>query len=85
MRPVNIEEFGCSQLELFFLIVAPLRKARKGVYSPICLALMVVDLKVISRKFLSLLNMTRAQALCIHEPTKVVIVDKNKNLMFAAF
>ena len=36
-------------------------------------------------ELLGLPDMARIQALCIHETTKVVMIGKNKNLVFATF
>ena len=40
---------------------------------------------MVMRKFLSLTNLAKAQALYIHELSKVIVVRENKNLVFAAF
>ena len=45
---------------LFFLIIAPLRKAKEGIYSNICLALTIIDLKIILRELLGLPDLVRA-------------------------
>ena len=38
-----------------------------------------------SKEILSLANLPRAQILYIHEMLKIVIICKNKNLIFAVF
>ena len=40
---------------------------------------------MIVRKLLSLADLARIQALCIHKLFKVIVVSKNKDLMFATF
>ena len=72
-------------LKLFFLIMTPLREMKEGVYSSISLASMVVDLKMVSKKFLGPSNLIRAQTFYIHELTKVVIIDQDKDIILAAF
>lgn len=44
---------------------------------------MIIDLEVISREFLGLADLTRTQALHIHKLMEVVVVGKNKDLIFA--
>ena len=51
----------------------------------ICLALAIIDSKVITRELLDPLDLFRAQALYIHKLTEVIMVRKDKNLVFAAF
>ena len=69
-----MKDLGILSLKLFFFIVASLREVKVGVCNFICLALMIVNPKMVSRKLLGLLDLTRAQAFHIHKPTKVVIV-----------
>lgn len=45
-------------LKLFFRIVALLKKAKKDVCSFICFALMIVNPRIVPRKFLGLLYLT---------------------------
>ena len=40
---------------------------------------------MIARKLLDLPNLTKTQAFCIHEATKIVLVSKDKHLVFAIF
>ena len=49
------------------------------------LGLTIVNPEVVSGEFLSSANLTKAQALDVHKPLKVIMVDKHKNFMFAAF
>ncbi len=44
----------------------------------------IMDLEVVLRKLLGLADLTRAQAFYIHESTKVVMVSKDEDLVFAA-
>ena len=54
--------------------MAPLREAREGVYSTVCFALTIIDLKMILKELLGLPDLARAQTLHVHEPTEVVMV-----------
>ena len=80
-----MEDLGVLSLKLFFLIMAPLREARKGVCSSVCLALTIIDLKMIPRELLGSPNLARAQTLCIHKLTKVIMVGKHQNFVLTAF
>lgn len=53
--------------------------------SPICIILIIIDLELIIKALLGLLNLTRAQVLYIHKLIKVIVIHKNKNLIFVAF
>ena len=50
-----------------------------------CLILAIVDWKVILEKFLGLTDLSEAQALYIHKPTKIILVYKDKYFVLAAF
>ena len=69
----NLSVFG---LQFVFFGLIPLKKARQFVCSSICLALMIIDLKMVTTEFLSPADLSRAQTLHVHEPTEVVIVGK---------
>lgn len=47
--------------------------------------LVIIDTKTVSRKFLSLINLPKAKTLSIHKLLKVVVIIKNKDLIFIAF
>ena len=40
---------------------------------------------MIARKLLSLADLAKTQALCIHELLKVIMVGENEDLVFASF
>ena len=71
--------------KLIFLILALLRKPQQSICSRICLSLAIINSKVITRELLGLMDLSGAQALCIHELTKVIMVCKDENFMLAAF
>lgn len=48
-------------------------------------SLTIINLKVVSKKLFGLADLTRAQTFHIHELTKVVMVNKDNDLIFAAF
>ena len=55
-----MKNLGVFSSKLFFLIMTPLKKAKKCVCSSICLALTVINPKLIPRKFLGPLDLTKA-------------------------
>ena len=68
---------------LFFLCIL-LGVSRQDVSSFIGFALIIIDLEVVTREFLSPANLFGAQTLRIHEPTEVVVVGKHENFMLRA-
>ena len=80
-----IENLGVLSSKLFFLIIAPLREAREGVCSTVCLALTIINSKVVTREFLSPADLSGAQTLCVHEPMEVVMVGKQQKVVLVAF
>ena len=44
-----------------------------------------IDLEVIIRKILGLIDLTKAQIFCIYKSTDIIILYKNENLIFLAF
>lgn len=72
-------------LEDFFLGLASLREAKPGVRSKIRLSLVITNLQLILREFLGPLDLFGNQALGIRELAKIVVVNKNKDLVFSAF
>ena len=64
-----------------FLFCTSLRVLRQGISSSISLSLMIVDLEVVTREFLSLANLSGAQTLCVYELVEIVVVGNYKYLM----
>ena len=61
--------------QLVFFGLTPLRETRECICSSIGLALPIINPKMIPGELLSLPDLSGAQALCIHEPTEVIMVD----------
>ncbi len=70
--------------ERFFLSLASLWEARQSICRSISFSLMIIDLEMVSRELLGPADLTRAQIFRIHESTKVVMVSKDEELVFAA-
>ena len=64
---------------------ALLKKAKDCVCYSICFILIIIDLKIVMKKLLSLIDLTKAQTICIHDLSEIIMVNKNKNLVFTAF
>ena len=71
--------------KLFFFIFVSLRKTRQCICSPICLALTIINPKMIPGELLGPTDLAGAQALRIHETTKVVVIGKHEDFVLAAF
>lgn len=68
-----------------FFGLAFLCEARQSISCSISLFLTVINWKVISREFLGIADLTKTQTFCIHKSTEVVVVIKDKDLIFAVF
>ena len=80
-----VENFDIFGTECFFLFNTPLKVSRQGISISIYFAPAVIDSEVVTKKFLSLADLSGAQTLCIYESTKVIVISKDKDFMFAIF
>ena len=80
-----VQNLDLLRLEGILLLSTPLRVSRQGNGSSVSLALIIIDLELISRKFLSLTDLSGAQTLHVHELSEVVIVGKHEDFMSRAF
>ena len=71
--------------KLIFLILVFLRTPWQNICSYICLALAIVNLKIVSKKILGLADLFKAQIFRIHETTIFFVIRKVKNLLFIIF
>ena len=79
-----MQNFDVLRLESLFLLNTPLRISKQGIGSSVSFALMIIDLEVVTKEFLSLTNLSGAQTLCIYELSEVVMVGKHENFMSRA-
>ncbi len=70
-------------LKYFFLGLASLWKARQTISRNISFSLMIIDLEVVLRELLVPADLTKAQAFYIYESMEVIMVNKDKDLVFA--
>lgn len=68
--------------ESFFLSLASLEKTKHGISSHISISLTIIDSEMVLKEFLYQVNLTKTQPFCIHKLAEVIIVGKNKNLVF---
>lgn len=80
-----MQKLSIFSLQKFFFILASLKKKRQSINNPISLALIIVDFKIVLKEFLGSSNLSRAQTLCIHELTKVVMVHEHENFVLTTF
>ncbi len=80
-----MKNWGVLISESLFFGLTSLGEARQNISHSISFFLIIIDLEVVSREFLSLTDLTKAQAFCIHKSMEVIIVNKNKDLVFVAF
>ena len=80
-----MENLGILSLKLFFLIMAPLREAKKGVCSTVCFTLTIINWKMIPKELLGPPDLVRAQTFCIYKSTEIIMVDKYQNVVLATF
>ncbi len=71
--------------ESLLLDLASLKGTRQGISRNISLSLTIIDLEVVLRELLGLVNLIRTQTLCINESAEVIMASKDKDLVFAAF
>lgn len=83
VKTINNIRFKYSQLKTFFL--ALLKEIKQRISSYISLALTIINMKVILRELLGLLNLSRAQTFYIYKLTKVIVICQNKHLFFTIF
>ena len=57
--------------------------AKKNIYSFINFFLIIFNLKVVKKEFLSLINIKKAQTFYIYKLTTVVVICKVNNLIFS--
>ena len=80
-----MQDFDILGLEDLFLFYILLRILKQGINSFIGFTLAIIDLKVVSKEFLGLTDLSRAQTLNIYKSLKVFIVEKHENFMLKAF
>ena len=58
---------------------------KQGIDSFVCFALVVINLEVVTRKYLSRADLFGAQTLYVYEPKEVIVTGEYEHLMLKAF
>ena len=69
-----MENSSILSLKLFIFILTLLKEARESICSLVGLILTIIDPKMVSGELLGQTNLSGAQALCIHELPKVIMI-----------
>lgn len=72
-------------LESFFFFGALLKVLKAGISNSINLIPLIIDLKLILKEFLGLIDLFRAQTSYILELLEVVVVGKHENFIVRTF
>lgn len=80
-----MKNLGIFISESLFFKLIPLEKTWYSVYSYICFFLIILNLEMVSGELLGPINLLRAKTFGIHKLTEVIVVNKDKNLIFVAF
>lgn len=67
----------------FLLVLTSLRGAKEGVCSRICLSFAIINAEVLSRELLDSTNFSKVETLNIYKLSEVIVISKDKNLIFA--
>lgn len=78
----NLSVFNWKNL---FFVLTSLKEAKQSIYTCIDLFFIVINPKKILREILSAANLARAQTLCIHKITKIIIINKKNNCVLTVF
>ena len=81
----TVEDLDVLETKSVFLFYTLLGVLRQGIGSFVSFALTIIDSEVVTREFLGPADLPGAQTLRIHELTKVIVIYKDENLVFATF
>ena len=62
-----------------------MKVSKQDIGSFVCFVLAVINLKVVMKKFLSLIDLSGAQTLCLCEFSKIVMINKYEDFILKAF
>lgn len=85
VRSANSRQSGILDLESLFFSLAFLEKARESISHSISFFLTILNVEIVWQELLSLLYLTRAQALHTYKLTKIIMVRKNQDFIFTTF
>lgn len=82
---INNKRFEYFQLKIFFFLLIFLKVVKYGIKNCICPTLVIVNLKITLKKFFYLPNLLRTEIFCIYKTIKIIVIDQEKNFIFAIF
>ena len=80
-----MEYFDILGSKGLLLLCTLLKVLRQSISNSISLAILIIDLEVVTKEILSPANLFRVQTFCIHETMEIVVIDKYEYLMLRAF
>lgn len=80
-----MQDFEVLGSEGFFSFCTLLKVTTQSINSSISLALSIINLKIVSREFLDLTNLSRGQTPCVHKLLEVVVVSIYKDFILKLF
>lgn len=80
-----MKNFNILIFEHFFPCLTFLWKLKQNISCNISFSLIIIDFEIISREFLSLVDLARIEAFCSYKLTEIIMVSKDNNLVFIAF
>lgn len=80
-----MKNLGIFINESFFLSLTFLREVKQSINCNISLSLVIFDLKMVSKELLGLIGLTKIQVFHNHKSTEIIIVSKDKDLIFIVF
>ena len=79
------KNWNILSLNLFFFTIICVKKWSQYICSPIYIASIIINPKIILENLFGPTNLFKAQIFCIHKITKVFMIGEYKNFMFAIF
>lgn len=80
-----MKNLGVFSSKTCFFLLTPLGITRQGISSCIFFLLVVINFKIIAEQLLCPSNLTKTETFYVYETTKVIVIGKNKDLIFAVF
>lgn len=71
--------------ESFFFNLAIFERVKQDISYNISLFFIIVDLEIVLREYLGLAYLMKIQAFCIYKSIEVIMISKDKSLIFIAF
>ena len=85
MRTAVYEGSECFRFIIHLFDLVSLGEVRQRVCNSVGFSLVIIDLKIILRELLGPPDLTKTQVLCIYKLMKIVVVSKDKDLIFVTF